>query len=85
MQSQNLSEKFGFSIMLMDDFKSIHSHYKSSISTTILDEFKDIMPFMFSKMLQLSKKVDHEIKLGQNAKCPTLAPYSMAPPKLNKL
>lgn len=51
----------------------------------VLEEFKDVMSPELSKKLSYRHEVDHEIKLEQGAKPPTLVSYRMAPLELEEL
>ncbi|KAE8726163.1 Detected protein of unknown function [Hibiscus syriacus] len=51
----------------------------------VLDENKDVMTPELPNKLPPRREVDHKIELEPGAKPPALAPYRMAPPKLEEL
>nr|DAD39568.1 TPA_asm: hypothetical protein HUJ06_013891 [Nelumbo nucifera] len=67
------------------DRPSQPTRHISPIVTTVLEEFKDVMPPTLPKKLPLRRKVDHKIELEPGAKPPARPPYRMSPPELTKL
>ncbi|KAI3453949.1 hypothetical protein Pfo_010612 [Paulownia fortunei] len=55
------------------------------IIQNVLEENKDVMPNELPKKLPPRREVDHKIELESGTKPPAMAPYRMAPPKLEEL
>lgn len=53
--------------------------------TQVLELFKDVMPPELLKKLPPRREVDHRIELEPNSQPPAMAPYRMAPLKLEEL
>ncbi|XP_075098852.1 uncharacterized protein LOC142175763 [Nicotiana tabacum] len=51
----------------------------------VLENNKDVMPEKLPKQFPPQREVDHQIELVLGAKPPTILPYRMAPPELEKL
>ncbi|XP_056167353.1 uncharacterized protein LOC130138166 [Syzygium oleosum] len=73
---------------LVEDDKGKGKDKESEVPTEVthvLDSFQNVMPPQLPKKLPSRKEVDHKIELVPNARPPTMAPYCMAPPKLEEL